>query len=307
MVQPRFPGVGTQSRVADVQIAQSRLSQQQEESNRRSGLALLGLLSRTGIDIGQLIQQSREAGAQREFATSEREGAQGFRAGEAALDRTARADELGADRRFATLEREAGQGFTTGRDEALAKQAATAATTRFKRDQQLANEARQRLPAERADQALREVIQAVTEGLIAKREAGQPVDSAAEQETITQAVLLFVRNTPEARNSPIARPFLERQTREAEVQQRQQVTDPFGFQAEQAATVERDRPRLEANQRAAERRLRVREINKRFQQGDLNRSQAERLLEAIGRPFQLDLQAVQPPQPSLSRQPNIFP
>jgi len=307
MASPIFPGVGTQSRVADVQVAQSRLSLQQEQQNRQSGLALLGLLSKTGIDIGSLIQQSREAGAQREFATAEREAGQGFRAGEAALDRTARTEEIGAGRLFTTLEREAGQGFTTGRDEELAKQAAKMATKRFRRDKLLAQEARQILPQENFDRAVTETVQAVTEGLIAKGEAGQPLDSEAAQATIDEAVSTLSRNFPEeAQNSPIARRHLEREARRGEIESRRAARDPFGFQAERDVELERARPSLQADQRAAERRTRVNEVNRRFQQGDLSRFAAERLLEQLGRPTELDIQAVQP-RPRLSRQPNIFP
>lgn len=79
MVQPRFPGVGTQSRIADVQGQQSAFNFREEEGKRQSGLALLGLLANTGIDIGQLVQRSRQAAKQREFETGERQGAEAFR------------------------------------------------------------------------------------------------------------------------------------------------------------------------------------------------------------------------------------
>lgn len=68
---PRFPGVGTQSRVAGVFQGQSQLNLQQEALNRQSGQQLLSLLANSGIDIADLVERSRQAGIQRAFVGEE--------------------------------------------------------------------------------------------------------------------------------------------------------------------------------------------------------------------------------------------
>ena len=68
MASPIFPGVGTRSRIADVQAGQSSFNLQQEALNRQSGQQLLQLLASSGIDIADIVERSRQAGAQRAFA-----------------------------------------------------------------------------------------------------------------------------------------------------------------------------------------------------------------------------------------------
>ena len=129
MAPPVFPGVGTQSRIADVLGQQSAFNFQNEALNRRSGQALLSFLTNAGIDIADLRQRATEAEAQREFSTAERIGGQEFLAGESLLARgqetgereaAAReaATQAGIGRTFTTGERTAGETFIGGQDEA---------------------------------------------------------------------------------------------------------------------------------------------------------------------------------------------
>lgn len=71
MASPIFPGVGTRSRIADVFQGQSQLDLQQEALNRQSGAQLLQLLTSTGLQTGDLINQIQQAQLGREAQASE--------------------------------------------------------------------------------------------------------------------------------------------------------------------------------------------------------------------------------------------
>ncbi len=78
MVSPIFPGVGTQSRVAQVIQADNELRLRQEALNRQSGQNLLETGVQTGFGVNQAIQQvldrqaaEREAAATRTAALTE--------------------------------------------------------------------------------------------------------------------------------------------------------------------------------------------------------------------------------------------
>jgi hypothetical protein len=81
MVQPFFPGVGTQSRIADVIQRDNELSLRQEALNRQSGQAFLGLGAELGLGIAGTVEQAQRAAQQRELV-----------AREANLDRIARGE-----------------------------------------------------------------------------------------------------------------------------------------------------------------------------------------------------------------------
>lgn len=244
--RPRLPGVGTSSRIPDVQAGQSAFNLRQEEMNRQSGLALLGLLADTGIDVATLVERAREAAAQRAFERGEREAGQEFAAGESSLDRLLRERllgtelesrervagqrESGLDRRaaeerllrenlagdrqaFDLSQSEADRGFTLERDQGISERAAAAATLKFQREQQLAQSARDRVPQEQILRIMREM----PAGILAdfqriSSETGLPVDQAAVQQAIDASLGTFMRNHPEiAEQSPLAGPFRERQ------------------------------------------------------------------------------------------------
>ncbi len=71
MVQPIFPGVGTQSRIADVIQRDNELSLRQEALNRQSGQDLLGLGVNTALSVGSLVEQAQRAARERELRVEE--------------------------------------------------------------------------------------------------------------------------------------------------------------------------------------------------------------------------------------------
>lgn len=88
--RPIFPGVGTRSRIADVQAQQSQLGLQQEALNRQSGQQLLELLTGTGLQTGDLINQIIQAQLGREQELEAQARAQEFAAEESQAERAAR-------------------------------------------------------------------------------------------------------------------------------------------------------------------------------------------------------------------------
>lgn len=75
MVSPVFPGVGTQSRIADVQAQQSAFNLANERLNRESGQDLLQLLAQAGLGAGGLATESIQAQLDREARATEGEAA----------------------------------------------------------------------------------------------------------------------------------------------------------------------------------------------------------------------------------------
>ena len=71
MVQPIFPGVGTQSRIAQTLQAESDLRLRQEALNRQSGQDLLGLGLGTSLSLSQLREQAQRADADRQARSIE--------------------------------------------------------------------------------------------------------------------------------------------------------------------------------------------------------------------------------------------
>ncbi len=237
MASPKLPGVGTQSRIPQVQAQQSAFNLAQEESNRRSGLALLSLLANTGIDVAGLVQRARQAAAQREFQREERLGTQEFQAGESLAGRELARDltnlrESGfenraADRQAFDLElaRQAaedrrrlageGQAFTLDRDRILAKQRADEASLEFQRKKELATQARQLLPQQTFDEAVQQTVGTVIAEITA---ADRMMPPEQIQSAIDEALMTLARNFPqEAANNATVQEMLARERRRGEV------------------------------------------------------------------------------------------
>ncbi len=298
MASPRFPGVGTQSRTADVRLRERGLGLQEDALDRQTAQQLLSFLSSTGLGVGELLDRGSareegraERGREREFRTGERVAGEEFRAREAALGRVSREAAAGAQREFVTTEREAGQEFATGeaeigagrleeRDERLAKQAADAATVRFKREAELELARTGRVPIEAFERGLREAVAGVAAD-IAQNPAISDEEAAL---TVQRTIELYVNsNRQVAEQTQIGRDVFAKRERAAEVQARRTARGPAS-QA-RAEFFERERPAMELEEREARRRENVRfeqeDINAQFRAGEITAEEARERFQVL--------------------------